>query len=615
MESAIDGFVIYDKELNLLEINNPGLKILGMSKENMIGKNILEISPGLEKTGRYDEYLKILKTGEPFHNDDMIPHPKFGDIHISVSAFKVGEGLGIIFSDITKRKKAEEALKESEENLKILNEELEQKVKERTKELECLYNLSKILEDKKITKENIIIRAVNLLPSAWQFPDVTCVRIQVDNKEYKTANFMKTKWNQSREIFVNDKKVGFVEVSYLKEMPLFDEVLFLKEEIDLMDEIAERLGRRFERLDTELILKESEAWLSTVLNNISDAIIATDSKGIISFMNPLAESLTGWKQEEAIEKPIEEIFNIINEKTSKSVECPVLRVLREGIVVGLIDNTLLISKDGKEIPIDDSGAPIKDNEGNIIGVVLTFRDNTERRKMMEDLKRSNTELEQFAYIASHDLQEPLRMISSFIQLLAKHYKDRLDEDADAFIAFIVDGAKRMQIMINDLLAYSRIGRIDKLFRSFDTNIVLKNVLENLGKSIEETNAIITYDPLPTIVANESELIQLLQNLISNAIKFHNAEEPPVVHISAKLQKNQWIFSVRDNGIGIDSQFFDRIFIIFQRLHAKDEFGGNGIGLAICKKIIEQYGGKIWVESEVGKGSTFFFTIPKYNDKK
>ena len=229
---------------------------------------------------------------------------------------------------------------------------------------------------------------------------------------------------------------------------------------------------------------------------------------------------------------------------------------------------------------------------------------------MENLIQSNEELKQFTYVASHDLQEPLRMIVSFIQLLEKRYKDKLDEDANNFIAFIVDGAKRMQTMINDLLVYSRIGRKDKQLSQFDINVVIKVVIDNLRKSIEDTNAKITYDPLPTLIANETGFMQLLQNLISNALKFHKVEEPPVVNISANLQKNQWIFSIHDNGIGIDSQYFERIFIIFQRLHKKDEYDGTGIGLAICKKIVQHHKGKIWVEADVGKGSTFYFSIPK-----
>ena len=258
-----------------------------------------------------------------------------------------------------------------------------------------------------------------------------------------------------------------------------------------------------------------------------------------------------------------------------------------------------------------------DAAGKALKMVGTVQDITDRKKAEEelkatlkDLKRSNTELEQFAYVASHDLQEPLRMVASFTQLLQNRYQDKLDEDANDFINYAVDGATRMQNLISDLLIFSRVGTRGKPFKNTDMNAVLEGVITTFRQIIKETNVTLTHNPLPMIFADESQMIQLLQNLISNAIKFHKEEESPVVHISAKLQKNQWIFSVRDNGIGINSQYFDRIFIIFQRLHKKDEFDGTGIGLAICKKIIERHKGKIWVESELGKGSTFYFSIPK-----
>jgi len=241
---------------------------------------------------------------------------------------------------------------------------------------------------------------------------------------------------------------------------------------------------------------------------------------------------------------------------------------------------------------------------------------TERKKveekmriLMEDLIRSNTELEEFAYVASHDLQEPLRMVASFTQLLQNRYQDKLDDEANEFINFAINGATRMQGLINDLLAFSRIGTKGISFSPTDMNIILENVLENIRQSIIITDAEITYDPLPVIIADGSQMTQILQNLVTNAIKFRR-EEPPAIHVSGEAKADKWIFSVRDNGIGIDSQYFDRIFIIFQRLHKKDEYGGTGIGLAICKKIIEHHRGKIWLESELGKGSTFFFTIPK-----
>lgn len=226
----------------------------------------------------------------------------------------------------------------------------------------------------------------------------------------------------------------------------------------------------------------------------------------------------------------------------------------------------------------------------------------------EELAQSNKELEQFAYVATHDLQEPVRTVKSYTQLLAKRYQGKLDDEADEFLAYAVDGASRMGILINDLLSYSRIGSEGKNFKPADCDLVLSETLANLRTAIEETSGTVTNDPLPTVMADGSQLGQVFQNLIGNALKYRS-EEPPRVHVAARQIDGHWQFSVRDNGIGIDPQYTERIFTIFQRLHTRGEYSGTGIGLAVSKKIVERHGGQIWVESAVGKGSTFYFNIP------
>ena len=225
-----------------------------------------------------------------------------------------------------------------------------------------------------------------------------------------------------------------------------------------------------------------------------------------------------------------------------------------------------------------------------------------------ELKRSNEELEQFAYIASHDLQEPLRMVASYTQLLARRYKGKLDADADAFIDFAVDGAKRMQRLIQDLLAFSRVGTKGKLLIDTSSETALGEALVNLRGAIEDGDAVVTHDSLPDVVADQAQLIQLFQNLVGNAIKYHGTVLPQV-HVSATKSDGRWMFSVRDNGLGIEERYFERIFGMFQRLHKREEFEGTGIGLAICRKIVERHGGQITVESHPGAGSIFRFTLP------
>jgi signal transduction histidine kinase len=229
-------------------------------------------------------------------------------------------------------------------------------------------------------------------------------------------------------------------------------------------------------------------------------------------------------------------------------------------------------------------------------------------KKVDELARSNADLEQFAYVASHDLQEPLRMVTAYTQLLGERYRGQLDENADKFIGYATEGAQRMQVLIQDLLAFSRVGRNGFTHESVDCNAVMADVLKTLAPAIQESGAVVSHGELPAVWADRTQMAQIFQNLIGNAIKFRG-KEPPVISVQAEKAGERWQLSVSDNGIGIATEYVETIFVVFQRLHARNEYPGNGIGLAICKKIVERNGGKIWVESQVGSGCTFKFTLP------
>ncbi len=340
-----------------------------------------------------------------------------------------------------------------------------------------------------------------------------------------------------------------------------------------------------------------------------DPLVTIGADGKISDVNLATENVTGRARNELIGS---DFFNYFTDAEQA----------RRGYEQTFRDSTLrdfaldLLHRDGRVTPVLCNASVYKTEDGEIGGVFAAARDISERkraeveiRRYAEDLKRSNRDLEQFAYVASHDLQEPLRTVSSFSQLLAKRYQGRLDADADEFINFISSGAARMQTLINDLLLFSRVGSRGQEFEPVDADESLHTAMGNLKAAVAESSAIITHDRLPKLYADGSQLTQFFQNLIGNAIKFHRPSHSPQIHVSAGRFDHSWLFSVKDNGIGIDPKYFDRIFVIFQRLHGREEYAGTGIGLAICKKIIERHGGKIWVESEPGTGSNFKFTIP------
>ncbi len=377
-----------------------------------------------------------------------------------------------------------------------------------------------------------------------------------------------------------------------------------------------------ERRMYERDLLAARDLLKTTLASIGDAVIATDAAGRITFMNAVASELSGWTDNSAVGKPIEEVLILVREDTGVAIENPIASAVRSGVITGLANHTVLISRDGRHIPIDDSASPIRDANGGVIGGVLIFRDISARRRAekeleaaheqlarrADELRRSNEDLSQFAHIASHDLRSPLNTITQYAQLLERRYGTQL-ADGKELLHHLASAAKRMSNLIEDLLSYARVSA-DRTYTSVpvDANVQLSTTIENLRNAISESGAIITHDNLPDVLVESTNLIQIFQNLIGNAIHYRGADRPRI-HISCADRGKEWLFSCKDNGIGIAPQFHTQIFEPFKRLHGSDR-PGSGIGLAVCRRIVERYKGTIWVESQVNQGSTFFFTLPK-----
>ena len=397
-------------------------------------------------------------------------------------------------------------------------------------------------------------------------------------------------------------------------------------------------------------LNERDELFRLITEKAADMIAVVDTSGRRVYNSPSYERIMGYSPEElGATSSLEQIHPDDREK----IKAAAAEASRSG--VGRRIEYRMRHKDGSWRVLESTASTILDAKGNVNKLVIVNRDITDRKgaeialqeyqihleelvemrtaeltkaneqlerditernrvqqeltRKVEELARSNADLEQFAYVASHDLQEPLRMVISYTQLLARRYRGKLDASADEFIGFAVDGASRMQQLIQDLLSYSRLTIRGKALQFTETGAACNAALENLRESIKDSNAEVSVGPLPKVLADATQLAQLFQNLIGNAIKYRNKRRPEI-HVDARPNGNDWVFSVKDNGIGIEPQYFERIFQMFQRLHTRKDYSGTGIGLAICRKIIERHGGKIWVESQSGKGSTFLFTIPR-----
>ena len=351
--------------------------------------------------------------------------------------------------------------------------------------------------------------------------------------------------------------------------------------------------------------------LDAVLDTAVDGVIIIDEGGVIQRFNPACVRIFGYELAEVIGRNVKMLmpagFAREHDQYLRNY-----RQTGEAQIIGIGREVVGRRKDGSEFPMDLSvGAMATQGGRGYVGIIRDITDKKAAAEALEayaeKLKRSNAELEQFAYVAAHDLQEPLRMISSYCDLLQRRYGDRLDAAGHDFVEFAVDGAKRMRGLIDDLLTYSRVGREETEAADVDCNAVLRSVAGALSRVVEEARAEIVWHDLPTVDGHAGQLEQLFQNLIANSLKFRS-DDPPRIEIESAARGGFWHFAVSDNGIGIDPRFTDKVFLMFQRLHGKQKYSGSGIGLALCKKIVEQHGGTIWVDSDYAAGARIRFTL-------
>lgn len=591
-------------------MNSYGLRFFGYKEEELIGKHIDILLPSVDSSG------KNLKELIP----DIVGSPHLYEINENENMRRDGSRAWIAWTnkvilkkgqpnevlsvgnDITKHKEADERLRKKRELLQAI--------------IDTIPVMITIYDPKlQIIQFNRNFREV----LGWSEEDVKhkdFMSLFYPDPEYRkmVQEYMQSLNSGWKDFKVTTKEGSTVDSSWANvRIPDGRQVgigIDIRERKIMEEELKQA------RDNLELKVRERTAELKyqgDLLKNVNDAITATDQNYLITSWNPAAERLYGWNANEVIGKNVFEILQIefIGKNRQEMIE---FIAKSEGYKGEEIHR----HKNGSAIYVESTVMALKDQKNNICGWVAVNRDITERKQvekevsnLITDLKRSNEELEHFAYVASHDLQEPLRTIASFTQLLKRRYENKLDSDADEFMNYIVDAAVRMKEQIEGLLEYSRVATKGKEFELVDLNKILNITLQSINTSIKESSAEIAVEELPNVMGDAGQLQRVFQNLISNAIRFRKCEETLKIHIShyKDIDKNEYVFSIEDNGIGIEEQYMERIFTIFQRLHTRDEYKGTGIGLSIVKMIIERHGGRVWVESELDKGSTFYFTIP------
>ncbi len=615
LENIVESYFEIDNEGYILDLNRNAEVEFGKKKEDLIGKVFWNEFPSnklildnfcrAKQEKRYIEFETYSTISEKWF--EMHVHP-FED------------RLSVYFHDITKRKKLEHDLKESEEKYRaifentgnptmIIDEDMTISLVNEEFERVSGYSRKEIEGTKwtdMVCKED--------LDRMMRYHHLRRIHPELVPKSYEVR--LKNKKGEFRDVYLT---VGLISETGKSIASLVD-ITGRKKDLEELRryrvQLEELVKKRTEELEkANRALVESEEKFRELFNKADDMItlVELNEKGIpgdFIEVNDVATKRLGYTREEFSKMTPADI--IAPEKLVE-ISKNAAEINKEG---GAKFEIVHITKDGRRIPVEVTNHAFE-LRGKRVALAIS-RDITERKRaekeqqrLVEDLKRSNEELERFAYVASHDLQEPLRTIASFIQLLERRYEGKFDKDANEFMDYIVDASFRMKDQIDGLLEYSRVTTDYKEFQPVDLEISLNHAITDLKTLIEENNAEINHDPLPTVMGNDDQLRRVFQNLVGNALKFRKPEIPPRINISvyADEENNEYIFSVADNGIGIDEQYMERIFVIFQRLHTRKSYKGTGIGLSVVKRIIEHHGGRIWVESEPGTGSTFYFTLP------
>lgn len=616
LDNLGEGVIVADTNGRFLIFNDAAEEILGNGPVNISPEKWSDYFNMVKADGKTifpAHELPLFKALQGESNDDVeifVRNPQNPDAPkiISVKARPVKDEDGqsiagvITFRDITEQKKADNALRESEERYALAIKGSNDGIWDWDVRTNVVYFSARWKE--------MIGYGENEFPDnfkAWED------NVHPDDKE-RAMQTIKDYFEGKTEIYELEHRLRHKDGSYR---------WILARGKALRDKNGKPLrmiGSHTDLTERKMLEEEiykAQIFLDTIVENLPIMIFVRDARDFrILRINKAVEDILGYKREEII-NTTPGAGPLPDGEISKVIEAD-KQAIRERKLVELPELVVSTKYKGNRL-LHMKLIPIFDKQNKPQYVLSISEDITDQKKAQEELAkrteelaRSNTDLEQFAYVASHDLQEPLRTVASYVQLLQKRYEEKLDQEAKEFIGFAVDGVSRMQGLIQGLLQYSRVSTRGQEPEPTDLNLVLKTVQENLHETINQSNAEITADELPTVKADSTQLGQLFQNLLTNAIKFRKKDENPKIHISAKNKGDEWLFAVSDNGIGIPKADADRIFVIFQRLHTKDEYEGTGIGLAVVKKIVERHGGRIWIESEEGKGTTFYFTLKSDN---